>query len=142
MSDQPVKKTWLERLADLYMRLDAKRFEWWHLKGGSVQIKALAVLVLAPLALLALVAVLLVGAFASARTEEPSLPVVAVEPAEAAPQAAAPAEVAPTRQRAPAPRRVSESEAPTAAEPTPVPELPPITRQSLKQYRAELRAQE
>lgn len=70
--------------------------------------------------------------------QQPEAIAQATTPVEAAPTPAP----APARQRAPAPRRVSESETPTAAEPTPVPALPPITRQSLKQYRAELRAQE
>lgn len=49
--------------------------------------------------------------------------------------------LAPARPRAPSARQAL-APAPAAAEPTPVPALPPITRQSLKQYRAELRAQE
>lgn len=68
-------------------------------------------------------------------TPQPEMPALAATAAEVAPIPA------PARRRAPAARQAP-ALAPTAAEPTPVPALPPITRQSLKQYRAELRAQE
>jgi len=63
--------------------------------------------------------------------------------AEAAPTTAPPrTRAAAVRQRAPAGPVVPESEPPAAAEPVAVAALPPITRQSLKQFRAELRGQE